>query len=275
MRITSTALLTLCLVGCAPKTDGGSPASAVKKPAAGAKPAASGAKKPVAVAQKTPPKKGGGDEAAAQALFDQAVRDLLAGDELAYRGKMARLAVEHPQTRHGLAASRRTGGGMVPFAALGVMGAVAIPAFIKYTRRSKTSEASMNLRRMYDAATVYYTVEQVGRDGAVLPRQFPTTTPLTPARSACQGGNSVKHVPSPGMWGAAGWQALNFGVRDPFYYQYQFISSGTGTNAKFTARAIGDLNCDGRLSTFERIGRVDDENNVTGGAGLFKKDELE
>ena len=77
------------------------------------------------------------------------------------------------------------------------------------------------------------------------------------------------------MWGAAGWQALNFGVRDPFYYQYQFISSGTGTNAKFTARAIGDLNCDGRLSTFERIGRVDDENNVTGGAGLFKKDELE
>ena len=80
MRITSTALLTLCLVGCAPKTDGGSPASAVKKPAAGAKPAASGAKKPVAVAQKTPPKKGGGDEAAAQALFDQYSMDFLTGD---------------------------------------------------------------------------------------------------------------------------------------------------------------------------------------------------
>ncbi len=41
------------------------------------------------------------------------------------------------------------------------------------------------------------------------------------------------------------------------------------------ARAIGDLNCDGVLSTFERVGHIDDENNVNGGAGLFKENEFE
>lgn len=74
---------------------------------------------------------------AAKALFDQAVRAQLAGDELLYQDKLSRLAVEFPDTRHGLAASRRSGGAAGAVAAVGIMAAVAVPAFVKYVERSK------------------------------------------------------------------------------------------------------------------------------------------
>ncbi|HWE31202.1 MAG TPA: prepilin-type N-terminal cleavage/methylation domain-containing protein, partial [Polyangia bacterium] len=48
---------------------------------------------------------------------------------------------------------------MIVVAIIGVLAAVAIPSFIKYTRRSKTSEALMNIRKMYDGAVAYYVGE--------------------------------------------------------------------------------------------------------------------
>jgi hypothetical protein len=47
----------------------------------------------------------------------------------------------------------KTSGMLVP--ALGVMAGVAIPAFTRYTRRSKTVEATMNVRKLSDSAVVY------------------------------------------------------------------------------------------------------------------------
>ncbi len=44
---------------------------------------------------------------------------------------------------------------MVATATAGVLAAVAIPAFMKYIRRSKTVEASMNVRRLWDSEVAY------------------------------------------------------------------------------------------------------------------------
>ncbi len=164
---------------------------------------------------------------------------------------------------------------MIVVAIIGILAAVAIPAFMKYIRRSKTSEVTMNLRKLFDSSVSYYTEEFAARDGKILPRQFPVTVTSTPNVTACTGGSSKKHAPSADLWNDASWQALTFAVEDPFYYQYQYDGTGTGVDAAFTARGNGDLNCDGVLSTFERIGTIDAENNVNGGAGLFKKNELE
>ncbi len=82
-------------------------------------------------------------------------------------------------------------------------------------------------------------------------------------------------MPGPGDWAHPTWKALTFEMRDPHYYQYEYVSDGTGAESRFTVRALGDLNCDGVMSTFERIGTIDSEGNVNGGAGIFKKDELE
>ncbi len=165
---------------------------------------------------------------------------------------------------------------MIVVAIIGILAAVAIPAFMKYIRRSKTTEATMNLRKMFDASVAYYSEEHSNRDGTILARQFPATVTSTPNGFACTDGASKKHAPAANMWDNTSWQALTFAVEDPFYYTYDYDNTGTGVGSQFTAGAHGDLNCDGALfSTFERIGTIDAENNVNGGAGLFKKNELE
>ena len=166
---------------------------------------------------------------------------------------------------------------MIVVAIIGILAAVAIPAFMKYIRRSKTSEATMNIRKLFDSSVSYYNEEQASRAGAILKRQFPETQTAPDGWYAqvCDGSDSQKFQPTAKSWDHATWQALNFAVEDPFYYQYTYTSVGTGKSSKFTAAANGDLNCDGTYSTFERIGTVDAENNITGGAGLFQNKELE
>ena len=167
---------------------------------------------------------------------------------------------------------------MIVVAIIGILAAVAIPAFMKYIRRSKTSEATMNIRKLFDSSVSYFNEEHAARDGQILNRQFPDT--IVPAPDGfpgivCAGGDSQKYKPKANDFSGATWQALNFSVDDPLYYEYTYTSVGTGTASKFTARARGDLNCDTNLSTFERVGTVDAENNVNGGAGLFTQNELE
>ena len=177
---------------------------------------------------------------------------------------------------NGIRVASEESAGMVALA--GVLAAVAIPAFMKYIRRSKTSEATMNLRKGFDSAVTYYNEEQADRTGAILPRHFPKSVALTPGNPTklmCKNGESTKFVPTVDTWRHETWVALNFAVDDPFYYAYEFVSEGTGADAIFTVRAVGDLDCDGVLSTFERIGTADENNFISGGAGLFSKEELE
>ena len=166
---------------------------------------------------------------------------------------------------------------MIVVAIIGILAAVAIPAFMKYIRRSKTSEATMNLRKIFDSSVSYYNEEHAGRAGEITPRMFPSTVASTPADAdnACDGANSRKITPTSVMFADATWQALNFSVDDPFYFQYEYTSEGSGVTSQFTASAYGNLDCDAVSSTFERVGTVDDQNNVNGGAGLFQANELE
>lgn len=164
---------------------------------------------------------------------------------------------------------------MIVVAIIGILAAVAIPAFMRYIRRSKASEATMNIRKMYDASITYFMGEQSARNGAILPRQFPVTVVSTPPVKACNGNTSQKIEPNADAWNAGTWQALSFSVEDPHYYQYGFTSAGTGSEAAFTAHGWGDLNCDDVFSTFERVGTIDDENNINGGAGLFQNNPIE
>lgn len=125
------------------------------------------------------------------------------------------------------------------------------------------------LRKMYDGAASYYYESDVSRLGATVAKRFPPSTAATPAATACQDGGSQPHAPDAALWKSPGWRALKFAVDDPHYYQYAFASDGAGVGSAFTARALGDQDCDAVLSTFERVASVDVENRVTGGQGVF------
>jgi type IV pilus assembly protein PilA len=167
---------------------------------------------------------------------------------------------------------------MIVVAIIGILAAVAIPAFMKNARKAKTTEATTNVKKIYDGARSYYEEEMNAR-GSIVPlaKQFPTTpaTSIQPAVSHCCGQAGNKCAPSTADWTDASWQALKFQMTDPFYYSYYYIGSGTDSAAQFSAGAYGNLDCDASYSTFEMVGSIQTDGTVTGQAGMFKDKELE
>ncbi len=145
---------------------------------------------------------------------------------------------------------------------LGVMAAVAIPAFTKYINKSKTVEAVIALDKIKSGARQYYVTDHWNQNGELMPKRFPAVSKSgkwTPSKPCC----GKKCNTSMTKWDKDGWNKLHFALTDSHYYQYQFIASeSTGTSATYTARARGDLDCDGTYSTFEIRGSVDSEGAV-------------
>ena len=178
-------------------------------------------------------------------------------------------------------ARRRQGGFtlielMIVVAIIGVLAAVAIPAFMRYVAKSKTTEAVQSLRRLYEGSRSYYMDIGAARGttGTLAP-EFPASEPVTPAVSCCTNAGH-KCPPNPTQWDSSTWNSLHFDLPDPHYFRYEYVSSGSETDAAFTARAVGDLDCDTHFSTFEMTGHANAAGrDVTGSAGVYKNAETE
>jgi len=163
---------------------------------------------------------------------------------------------------------------MIVVAIIGILAAVAIPAFIKYTKKAKAAETADLLRKMAEGARVYYMdVHRSGTDlsGQSLTLRFPTSIGRTPTANCCTFGTKC-----PGgniAWEDPTWKALLFEVKDAHFYRYSF-SSTQGNPSTFTARAEGDLDCDGKLSTHTLFGEGG-ANDVRSAADIVKVDALE
>ncbi len=188
---------------------------------------------------------------------------------------------------------------MVVVAIIGILAAVAIPAFMKNAKKAKTTEATINVKKIYDGALSYYHEEKNAAGSAVpIAKQFPSvggvagaTQDVEPAAgpATCCGSTGQKCAPNAALWTDPVWQALKFSMDDPHYYAYSYAHSQANTwgsnvtpttpaNATeyFFADGLGDLNCDTTLSTFEMMGAVDPATyTITGQAGMFKNNELE
>jgi prepilin-type N-terminal cleavage/methylation domain-containing protein len=161
---------------------------------------------------------------------------------------------------------------MIVVVILGILAAIAIPAFIKYVRNAKTSEAKENLAYIFRESTTYFQGDRVERgiSGAGITAQFPDPAALTP--TTVPPGTRVVTT----TWNSnETWNALKFSIADPHYYAYEYESSGVSTSSLFTARARGDLDGDTNESTFERVGTINDEMEVQGSGGLYENQPTE
>ena len=132
---------------------------------------------------------------------------------------------------------------MIVVAIIGILAAVAIPAFMKYIKKSKTTEAKEHLKKMADSAKTYY-MEGAGN--------FPDSEATTPALGTpCDDGGKANPVAS--WWTTTSWKALDFAMDDPHYFSYEFESADN----EFTARAYGDLDNDSAIATFILEGKVE------------------
>jgi hypothetical protein len=149
---------------------------------------------------------------------------------------------------------------------LGIFAAVAIPAFMRYQSLAKTTEAEQLIRKLSDGALAYYhNPTQPGL--APVPKQLPSVSvgPTPPVGACCiQGGRCA---PDPTLWDHPTWQALTFSIDDSHYYSYEYevIDGGEA----YVVRAIGDLDCDGVVSTFEMRGMVT-EGGVQSSASILR-----
>jgi type IV pilus assembly protein PilA len=174
---------------------------------------------------------------------------------------------------------------MIVVAIIGILAAVAIPAFMKYIKKSKTTEAREFVKKIYDGARSYY-MDPPQPGMTPVPAQFPVdpagTVTTTPSAAPCAAG-AEKYTPEKTQWDVAVWSSMHFSVDDPAYYQYEYESAdpiGGDTvppTADFTARAYGDLDCNGTLSTFTMMGLVDQTyaDGPAGSAQLSRVNELE
>ncbi|MFN3199070.1 MAG: hypothetical protein ACE366_11785 [Bradymonadia bacterium] len=136
---------------------------------------------------------------------------------------------------------------------LGAAAAIAIPAFINYTKRAKVTEVQFTLMRIADRANTHYIDAQMG--GGLDTLQFPTSTGPTPSRPLCSDGDRYVHRSED--WQHDTWKTLKFEPSSDHYFQYEFISQGSGREASFIVRARGDLDCDGETSLYEITGAFD------------------
>lgn len=119
----------------------------------------------------------------------------------------------------------------------------------EYMRKSKATEAKVSLKGIARGVQLASEEERMGPDGTVQKVQL-VAAPLTPAAGECCKQPQKKCAPNREQWKQPGWQAIAFELADPHYYSYELVVDDSG----FTARAIGDLDCDGELATYELRG---------------------
>jgi type IV pilus assembly protein PilA len=153
------------------------------------------------------------------------------------------LAARHPSSPFAgdLAAGHA---GLMPLAGgVGVLAAIAIPAYVKYVKKSKAAEARHMVRRIADGGRAFFAATPHPQK----PRfPAPSAGPTPPLGTCCVQGE--KCTPDPALWAVEPWTSLRFSVDDPHYFSYSYRRAQDG--ASFTALAHGDLDCDGVYSTF-------------------------
>jgi type IV pilus assembly protein PilA len=130
---------------------------------------------------------------------------------------------------------------MIVVAIIGILAAVAIPAFMDYMKRSKKTEAVLQLNKIGKNAKRAYSEFGSYTTGTAV------SYPVKPGGGGCCGGPNNHCAAVPASFAAdAVWKQIDFQVDEPslFYYGY------TGAASSFTAKATGDLDCDGVEITY-------------------------
>ena len=140
---------------------------------------------------------------------------------------------------------------MIVVAIIGILAAVAIPAFMDYIKRSKRVEASLQLNKIGRSAKRSYSESATYVIGTA------AELPSKPGAGGCCGGPNNHCAPdSTAFANDLVWRQLDFQIDEAnlFFYDY------TGTSTTFTAKATGDLDCDGTEIVYTLTGTATNGN---------------
>ncbi len=172
---------------------------------------------------------------------------------------------------------------MIVVAILGILAAVAIPAFTMLVRRAKAAESVNNLSVMFKSASAYYSGERAQQGTTTMVSGYCTVSdggpipplPLKKKQVFSTTGDTLGT-------NDASLAAIGFMVADYVYYSYKLQtvggSGGCGHNpgeVLYTLSAFGDLDEDTTKSTFELAVGSDGNNTLYHARGFYIVNELE
>ena len=118
---------------------------------------------------------------------------------------------------------------MIVVAIIGILAAIAIPAFIEYMNKGKKTEANLQLRSLETKIKTFRT--EKGK------------LPIAAAAQPTAGVNCVYTKEPQSAWESIpGWKAIGVHVDEDSRYQYAWDGAAV-------ASATGDLDCDGTSTT--------------------------
>src|SRR4029079_7417927 len=163
---------------------------------------------------------------------------------------------------------------MIVVAIIGILAAVAIPAFSKYVKRSRTAEAVGHLNKMWAGSVTYFETDHSDSSGNPIAKQFPGHAPDELA-SECGCQDVGKCPGGSAKWQDAVWVGLQFSIPDPHLYMPHYTSAGIAAPVSCAAAAAGALDCNKKVSSFVRNGSIDGNGDVVGSRAPIITNELE
>jgi type IV pilus assembly protein PilA len=173
---------------------------------------------------------------------------------------------------------------MIVVAIIGILAAIAIPAFVNYVKRSKTSEAQANLKSLFTGAAAYYESENWSQGVMPAGASAGAATHCTVSNAATGfTPTDEKYVID---WtqetDRAQFKALNFAVADPVYYGYSVTVPLPGACGHapseldlYAFTATGDLDNDTVMSSFVMEAGSNTDNVLYRAPGIQSTDPLE
>ena len=163
---------------------------------------------------------------------------------------------------------------MTVVAIIGVLAALAIPTFVGYTRRARTSEATTQLGDLYHHAAGYYVAEYPPGRSAMVTYSACVVGSAGPVPGVPRGSAVVANFESD-----PSFAALGFGSPGAVRYGYQIVSTGgcrhEAGESLYSFRAIGDLDGDRVTSLFEVAAGSNSDNVLTRTPGHYTEASLE
>jgi type IV pilus assembly protein PilA len=164
---------------------------------------------------------------------------------------------------------------MIVVAILGILAAIAIPAFVTYIRRAKTVEATENVSKMFDSAASYYARERAAR--GITSTVMVHCTPVVGV-DALSDPNDQKQS-GRALTGGFAQDGIGFQL-DNRYFMYAMDNGtpgcgGAPSTAQHRLAAIGDLDGDNNNSRFELATGSNADNELYHAKGFYIENETE
>jgi len=169
---------------------------------------------------------------------------------------------------------------MIVVAILGILAAIAIPAFATYIRRSKTGEAYENLEGLFKSVSTYYN-KDFTTSAAITSTQISHCTVANESTLGALTASDVKQAQTIGSsfneTGGVGFQLgysyYNFSA--PGGHGPSPACGGSAVATSYVLTALGDLDNDSTSSTFSLATATNQGNELYKAGQTFVVNELE